>query len=132
MMSSLTFLAVLCSTAYVAFAQNTPIRPPFLPGPPAAAAAAPRLPSKGVAGLARQPHKSLLYNPYMLMMGDKYFEVAALDMLMDPASQVSPIQQMVIAKSADLNPVEVMFANRMRGAQGTGKRSLYPAILAMM
>nr|ARF06740.1 ML1A2 [Haliotis varia] len=129
-MNSLIFLAVLCSTAYVAFAQSTPIRPPFLPGPPAAAA--PRLPSKAVAGLARQPQKSFFSNPYMMLMGDKYFEAAALDMLMDPTSQVSPIQQMVIAKNADLSPVDVMVANRMRGAQGTGKRSLYPAILAMM
>ncbi|XP_067650369.1 uncharacterized protein 4 [Haliotis asinina] len=130
-MNSLIFLAVICSTAYVAFAQNTPIRPPFLPGPPAAGA--PRIPAKGVAGLARQPQKSLLNNPYLMMMGDKYFEVAALDMLMDPSSQVSPIQQMVIAKSADLSPVDMMVANRLRGAQGTGMRSMYfPAILAMM
>nr|ARF06737.1 ML1A2 [Haliotis laevigata] len=132
-MNSLIFLAVLCSTAYVAFAQNTPIRPPFLPGPPAAGA--PRLPSKGVAGLARTSHKSLLNNPYLMMMGDKYFEVAALDMLMDPSTQVSPIQRMVIAKNADLNPIDMMFADRFRGAQsaGMGMRSLYvPAMLSMM
>ncbi|XP_046572974.1 uncharacterized protein 4-like [Haliotis rubra] len=127
-MNSLIFLAVLCSTAYVAFAQNTPIRPPFLPGPPAAGA--PRLPSKGVAGLAR-PHKSFLNNPYLMLMGDKYFEVAALDMLMDPSTQVSPIQRMVIAKNADLNPIDMMFADRFRGSQGM--RSLYvPAMMSMM
>ncbi|XP_071101987.1 uncharacterized protein 4-like [Haliotis cracherodii] len=129
-MNSLIFLAVLCTTAYVASAQSVPLRPAFLPGPPAVA---PRVSSKGVAGLVRPAPKSLFNNPYLMMMGDKYFDLAAMDMLMDPTVQVSPVQQMIIAKNADLNPVDMMFVNRMRGAQGAASRSVYfPAILSMM